>query len=277
MRFRFTVRMQSNASADEALKAASRTFYIPISRLPAGLKEAVSSAYLCMRAIDELEDHPDLDAGVKIEALHCISRNLQAGTGKSTSAGFSAGLAQLSAPLPDVSLRIGDWIETAPREIAPRICDASAAMADRMAWWVQNNWRIESERDLDHYTFSVAGAVGLLLSDLWSWFDGTKTDRLLAVGFGRGLQAVNIARNHKEDALRGVCFMPPGWTPREIHRYARENLALADAYMESLPKGPARTFCNLPLILAHATLNVLDKGREKLSREEVEALTEQAG
>jgi hypothetical protein len=44
----------------EVLKATSRTFYVPISRLPSGLQEAVSSAYLCMRAIDEIEDHPNL-------------------------------------------------------------------------------------------------------------------------------------------------------------------------------------------------------------------------
>ena len=43
------------------LQETSRTFYIPISRLPDRLLEAVASAYLCMRAIDEVEDHPDLD------------------------------------------------------------------------------------------------------------------------------------------------------------------------------------------------------------------------
>ena len=49
------------ADALDILKENSRTFYIPISRLPPGLQEAVASAYLCMRAIDETEDHPDLD------------------------------------------------------------------------------------------------------------------------------------------------------------------------------------------------------------------------
>ena len=39
------------------LEETSRTFYIPISRLPGGLQQAVGSAYLCLRAIDEIEDH----------------------------------------------------------------------------------------------------------------------------------------------------------------------------------------------------------------------------
>ena len=79
-------------------------------------------------------------------------------------------------------------------------------MADRMAYWADNNWKIETESDLDRYTFGVAGAVGLLLSDLWAWYDGTKTNRTQAIGFGRGLQAVNILRNHAEDLTRGVDF-----------------------------------------------------------------------
>ena len=38
------------------LKETSRTFYIPVSRLPSKLQETVAAAYLCMRAIDEIED-----------------------------------------------------------------------------------------------------------------------------------------------------------------------------------------------------------------------------
>ncbi len=33
----------------------------------------VGSAYLCMRAIDEIEDHPELEAGVKSRLLYAIS------------------------------------------------------------------------------------------------------------------------------------------------------------------------------------------------------------
>ena len=41
------------------LKNTSRTFFIPIARLPARLQETVASAYLSMRAIDEIEDHTE--------------------------------------------------------------------------------------------------------------------------------------------------------------------------------------------------------------------------
>jgi farnesyl-diphosphate farnesyltransferase len=145
-------------------------------------------------------------------------------------------------------------------------------MADRMAYWAECNWLIETEDHLDQYTFSVAGTVGLMLSDLWAWHDGTETSRMEAIGFGRGLQAVNILRNHGEDLKRGVDFYPTGWTSENMQRYARRNLTLADAYTAALPKGPALLFCRIPLALAHGTLNALSQGREKLSREDVIAI-----
>lgn len=266
--------MNFRDSALTILQETSRTFYIPISRLPDRLLDAVASAYLCMRAIDEVEDHPELDSFTKAKLLRQMSLNLQSGTEHSTIEDFCLGLTHQDL-LPEVTLRVGEWAMLAPSSIAPRIWDATAAMADRMAYWAENNWEIRTETELDQYTFSVAGAVGLLLSDLWGWYDGTQTNRSYAIGFGRGLQAVNIARNHNEDLRRGVSFFPDGWTARDIHDYARRNLRLADLYTESLPKGPALDFCKIPLALAHGTLNVLALGKEKLTRSDVMALVQQ--
>ncbi|MBE9116611.1 phytoene/squalene synthase family protein [Lusitaniella coriacea LEGE 07157] len=263
------------ADALEALKQTSRTFYIPISRLPVGLQEAVTSAYLCMRAIDEIEDHPDLESRHKVALLQTISLSLQEATEGEQFERLSLTLNADPNPLPEVSIRVGEWARLAPPTIAPRIWDATAAMSDRMAYWASRNWQVNTEEDLNRYTFSVAGAVGLLLSDLWAWYDGTQTNRSQAIGFGRGLQAVNILRNHKEDLKRGVDFFPNHWTDEQMQTYARHNLALADAYTMALPKGPALGFCQIPLALAHATLDVLAEGHEKLSRSAVVALVQQ--
>jgi farnesyl-diphosphate farnesyltransferase len=226
------------------LKETSRTFYIPISRLPSGLKEAVASGYLSMRAIDEVEDHSTVENQIKAEVLRSISQVIQSGRGAFESSA----------------------------SIAPRIWEATATMADRMAYWADYNWEIETEFDLDRYTFSVAGSVGLLLSDLWAWHDGTQSDRLEAIGFGRGLQAVNILRNHGEDLGRGVSFVPKGWTMKDLDQYARRNLRLADRYTAALPAGPAKDFCLLPLALAQGTLDTMTKGFPKLSREQVSTI-----
>jgi farnesyl-diphosphate farnesyltransferase len=259
-----TVSIAENAL--DMLKKTSRTFFIPISRLPDGLQDAVMSGYLCLRAIDEVEDHPTLDNRTKAMVLHSISKILQT---RFAGDDFVDALSHCQQELPEVTLRIGDWSLMAPPSIAPRVWEATATMADRMAQWAECDWMIQTEADLDRYTFGVAGSVGLLLSDLWAWYDGTASNRIHAIGFGRGLQAVNILRNHAEDVLRGVDFFPPGWQAEDMQAYARRNLALADAYTSALPPGPILDFCSIPLALAYATLDALAHGAEKLNRSDV--------
>lgn len=256
----------------DMLKKTSRTFFIPISRLPAGLQDAVMAGYLCLRAIDEVEDHPRLDNRTKAALLHSISHTLQTTFAPGD---FTTALGRYQRELPEVTLRVGDWALLAPPSIAPRVWEATATMADRMAQWAGNAWTIRTEADLDRYTFGVAGSVGLLLSDLWAWYNGTQTNRIHAVGFGRGLQAVNILRNHAEDVARGVDFFPPGWRTEDMHAYARRNLALADAYTSALPPGPVLDFCSIPLALAYATLEALARGEGKLSRSDVLRIIDQ--
>jgi farnesyl-diphosphate farnesyltransferase len=259
----------------EMLERTSRTFFIPIQRLPPGLIEAVASAYLCLRAIDEIEDHPSLECGTKEVLLRNISQTLQASAEEIQIGNLLITSDGYRECLPEVSLQLVDWASLAPPDIAPRIWDATASMADRMADWASCCWTISTQSDLERYTFGVAGAVGLILSDLWAWYDGTKTDRTLAIGFGRGLQAVNIIRNHAEDLSRGVDFYPPGWDDLAMQAYARQNLTKASAYVQALPPGPALDFCKIPLVLAYGTLEALAQGRIKLERSEVLRMLEE--
>jgi farnesyl-diphosphate farnesyltransferase len=256
-------------SALETLKETSRTFFIPISRLPDGLLEAVGSGYLCLRAIDEIEDHADLDCHTKARLLHNISRTIQSSGERLRVEDLLVTAEEFRPRLPQVSVRLAEWMVLAPEGIAHRVWDATATMADRMAGWAEDGFKVHSEADLDRYTMGVAGAVGLMLSDLWAWYDGTQTNRCNAIGFGRGLQAVNILRNHEEDLRRGADFFPDGWDAARMYSYARRNLALADAYLDELSQGPALEFCRMPLLLAYATIDALEQGRPKLARSEV--------
>jgi farnesyl-diphosphate farnesyltransferase len=256
------------------LEATSRTFYLPIVRLPDGVREAVTSAYLCLRAIDEIEDHPDLAPEEKVSLLHDVSLALQA---QEPARGFDAAHLEASfAPfvgrLPEVTLGLARWAMHAPEGVAARVWEETAAMADRMAHWVRVNWRVQDEADLNRYTYAVAGSVGVLLSDIWAWHDGTRTDHGQAVGYGRGLQAVNILLNRQQDAARGVSFFPPSWEPDQMHAYARRQLAQAQAYVQSLPPGPIREACRIPAALAAASLDALERGERKLSRPAVMAI-----
>lgn len=254
------------------LKETSRTFFIPIARLPARLQETIGAAYLCMRAIDEIEDHPSLSKEIKVSILHKLSWTLQAqlaAADLAESSMLEAVFSPFQSDLPEVTLRISDWLSHAPVGIAPRIWDATIAMADRMAYWAESGWTIQTEADLNSYTFSVAGSVGLLICDIWTWFDGNQVDRLAAIHFGRGLQSVNILRNREEDNRRGVNFFPSGWTDKQMFVYARKNLSLAKTSLASIHQNSFKQMVEIPLALAEATLEALENGQSKLTRTQV--------
>jgi farnesyl-diphosphate farnesyltransferase len=254
------------------LKETSRTFFIPIVRLPVKLQETIGASYLCMRAIDEIEDHPTLDNRSKASILHGLSWALQAQLASDDPASVSL-VEEVFMPyrnsLPEVTLRVSDWLAHVPDGIAPRIWDATIAMADRMAYWAENNWQIQTEADLNSYTFSVAGAVGLLICDIWVWFDGSQVDRLVAIQFGRGLQSVNILRNRAEDTQRGVSFFPAGWTEKQMFAYARKNIEQAKTGVDLISQKHFRSLVDIPLALAEATLQALENGQPKLTRSQV--------
>ncbi|ACX65740.1 Squalene/phytoene synthase [Paenibacillus sp. Y412MC10] len=260
----------SNVTLNEAmimLKKTSRTFYIPISYLELGLKEAVTSAYLCMRAIDEIEDHKELADELKVKLLLGIHDIFKSEDTMVTQTQHL--LSPYQEILPDVTMQIDDWALLCPSSGAPIVNRYIAKMSLHMAQWVQSGWNIHTEEDLDRYTYSVAGMVGEMLSELWLWHDGTQSDSTKAIAFGRGLQAVNILRNREEDLHRGVDFYPDGWGFKEMQQYTRRNLQIADSYIADLKDGPALKFCKIPLSLAHATVNLISAGGSKLTRDAV--------
>lgn len=272
LRKQTSVNLPSPSGATNVLRETSRTFYPSIVRLPPRIREAVMSSYLSLRAIDEIEDHACLDKTTKINLLGEISYELQ-GRHELSTHGLSSILQAYRDALPEVTNRLDEWTNLAPKTIAPCIWKATAAMAQRMAYWVANDWQMSTKRDLDRYTFSVAGSVGVLLSDLWAWYDGTPSRKRDAIGFGRGLQAVNILRNRPEDLNRGVDFFPRGWDQQHFLQYARNNLLGGDAYVSGFPPGgPAYEFCSGPQALAYATLEALERGESKLSRSAVLAI-----
>lgn len=260
--------MCAQRSASEILKETSRTFYVSIVRLPPVIREAVMSAYLSMRAIDEIEDDPKLEKSAKIALLSSVSSVIRQQTDHSQR-DFSAIFQPHRDRLPEVTKRIDEWLALSPDAVAHLIHRATSTMAQHMACWVNSDWRIHNKNDLDRYTFNVAGSVGVLLSKLWLWYDGTDSQEADAISCGRGLQAVNILRNRSEDLARGVDFFPDGWKQTDFVSYARSNLLQGDKYVQSLPFGSVREFCRGPQALAHATLDALERGEPKLSRRAV--------
>lgn len=256
--------------AMRVLKETSRTFYIPITLLKRELKLTVGAAYLCMRAIDEIEDHETLDPEVKASLLKDTAALLLQ-EGAFDAEAYGKLIAPYQADFPEVTNRLAEWIVVCPEGIVEKVKQYTAEMAEGMALWVAKDFHVQTPEDLDDYTYYVAGLVGVMLSEIWKWFDGTETDRAKAIGFGRGLQAVNILRNQEEDyEERGVRFVPENWTRDDVFAYAHRNLALADDYLKDIKTRNIILFCKIPLALAKRTLKTMEAGHEKMSRQEVE-------
>ncbi|MER5440148.1 squalene/phytoene synthase family protein [Streptomyces sp. NPDC002790] len=243
----------------ETLKTTSRTFFLPIMRLDGDLRDTVAAYYLANRALDEIEDHPALTPDAKIELLGGISRLLQR---ESLSAADADALMRpYEDQLPPVTRQFHDWAVRLPApEVAPRLWDSLATLADRMADWVRADFRVRNVADLDRYTFAVASSIGITLSDLWARYAGIVTSQSGAVAFGRAVQAANITWNHADDLERGVDFFPVGWTRSDMCAYAHRHLSAADAYTDSVPPGPVKDFCSLTLDICRTTLDAIQQG-----------------
>lgn len=238
--------MSTLHEAHEVVRHYSTTWYGPITATPPGLNEATTSAYLCMRAIDEIEDHATLDPGAKVVLLRGVAELLQS---RFTPGDFAALFRGHEADLPGVSRRFPEWAALAPQSVRPIICETFAVMASRMADWVERDFSIRTPDDLDRYTFAVSGTLALLLSDLWAWYDGTQTDRSLAISYGRALQGANILIDRDTDTGRGIDFWPDNWGIADMAAFVQREMPGARAYVSQLPEsGPGHAFCAPPLL-----------------------------
>lgn len=241
-------------------------------QLDGDLRDAVAAYYLSTRAIDQIEDHPTLTPGAKVELLRAVGRTLQTRFDETS---FDPIFQAHHEHLEPVTVRLGRWMtRVPPTTIAPQLWDAVSAMADRMAYWVERDFRISTEADLDHYTYAVAGSVGLGLSNLWQWHAGVTTDRNDAVAYGCGLQAVHMLWGRDADLARGVDFFPDGWTSAEMRDYAQRNLNQATNYLNSIPKGPIWNFSRLLWDIVAATLDAATRDEATLTRPQITALAE---
>ena len=141
--------------AMRVLKETSRTFYIPITFLEKELKLTVAAAYLAMRAIDEIEDHEDVSIEVKNEVLLKVAELLKAPAFDANA--YLEALTPVEDKMPEVTLRLADWLEVCPQGALPIVTAATSEMAEGMAKWALANWQVHTKEDLDDYTYYVAG------------------------------------------------------------------------------------------------------------------------
>ena len=310
----------------DLLKAVSRSFYLTLRVLPAAVRPQIGLAYLLARTTDTIADTELVPVARRLAALHELRARILDGNVATVS--FKLLVNELAAAQPQnpgggtnaerVLLdRAGEAVgllENFPladrqliRAVLTTITNGQELDLNRFtAARADNIVALESDADLDDYTYRVAGSVG----EFWTkmcrahLFPAAPLDdaALLRDGvrFGKGLQLVNILRDLPRDLRQGRCYLPaerlarvqlaprdlldsanaPRLRPAydELLDLAEAHLAAGWSYTNALPRSAMRVrlACAWPILIGVKTLarlrreNPLDAERRvKVSRAEV--------
>ena len=231
-------------SLNDLLKRTSRSFYLTLRVLPRAVRPQISLAYLLARTTDTVADTELVPPAQRLEALEQLRARI---LGKSaTPLDFRKLAQQQGSPAEctllercEDSLAVLQTLSAADlqlvRDVLNVIISGQELDLQRFAGATEKNVvALQSENELDDYTWRVAGCVG----EFWTkmcrahLFPGAKLDdaRLLADGirFGKGLQLVNILRDLPADLHQGRCYLPVdklkelGLSPADLLQPANE-------------------------------------------------------
>jgi farnesyl-diphosphate farnesyltransferase len=320
------LRLCFNATMQELLKQVSRSFYLTLRVLPHSIRPQLCLAYLLARATDTVADTQMIAVERRREALlqfrTCIREACEdrapvspdfgefvkaqkeiAGRETPAERTLMENIAGLFSDLrkfsEDDRSKIRIVLDTITQGQEHDLIRFSAASEDRI-------YALETEEDLDQYTYNVAGCVG----EFWTricrahLFPAAALDDTQlfanAIRFGKGLQLVNILRDLPEDLRQGRCYLPKDQLSRHdlkpqdllsvdymnqfrplYQRYlkqAEDHLFAGWQYTEMLPfrHVSVRLACAWPILIGVRTIgllrrsNIIDRRhRIKLSRSDV--------
>jgi len=199
----------------DMLEMVSRTFALSIRYLPEALQQPVALAYLLFRVSDGLEDHAELLADRKVALLeewNCVLK------GETSPLEFVRNIADLDRRDPEVYVaqHAPDLIaalDAVPIDLREPIVARVSESTLGMARWQQHGPFVSTLAEMDDYMHYVAGLVGYLMTDLFSWYSvhfRSRRAELLPMSreIGLGLQTVNVIRGLRGDYQRGWVFVP---------------------------------------------------------------------
>ncbi|MBI5277268.1 MAG: squalene/phytoene synthase family protein [Burkholderiales bacterium] len=281
------------------LRSVSRSFYLSIRLLPAGLRAPIALAYLLARAADTVADSGTADAARRLAVLASLGAAFESlGVEKALRDELLA-LADLQPDPAEAQL-----LRQADAAVASLslLAESDRAHVQGVLWHIVRGQRLDLERfpgtlhdaaTLEEYTYLVAGCVGEFWTDICAAhledFARLPHGRMRELGrsFGSGLQLVNIIRDAGADLAAGRCYFPADeiaavglesvWTGWQA--IARERVADGMAYAQAVNSRRVRAAVALPAILGIRTLALVRETgpaaltqRVKVPRHEVRAI-----
>ncbi|WP_373376032.1 phytoene/squalene synthase family protein [Cupriavidus nantongensis] len=232
------------------LKGVSRSFYLTLRVLPAGMRDPVGLAYLLARAADTIADTSLIPPPRRLELLLSLRDRVN---GALADEALADSIAMEVATRQEQSdervlleslgpaLTVLSQLDTADQQAVRQIVSTltEGMEFDLRTFPDEHAGRIGALRDaqaLDHYTYLVAGCVG----EFWTRMAaahmpgaiGDVNDMLRrGVRFGKALQMTNVLRDCGKDLRIGRCYLPEtmlennGLRPQDLLRPDASTLA----------------------------------------------------
>jgi len=224
------------------LKGVSRSFYLTLRILPAGMRDPVGLAYLLARAADTIADTSLIPPARRLELLlslrQCVngaedsgplSQQLAAEVASQQTLSDEKVLLESIGPALDVLAQLDATDRSAVRGIVTTLTEGMEF--DLSTFPDERSGQVAALRtmgDLDRYTYLVAGCVG----EFWTTMtyahqpgilsEASETMLRRGVRFGKALQMVNVLRDCGRDLRIGRCYLPAevldrhGLVPRDL-------------------------------------------------------------
>ena len=282
---------------NDLLKATSRSFYLTLRVLPARVRPQIGLAYLLARTTDTIADTELVPPVQRLDALQKLRERILG----QNSAPLNFGELAQKQNLSDEKLlleKVEDSLSVLQkfsaedqkliRDVLTTVTSGQELDLRRFAKVsAENIIALQTEAELDDYTYRVAGCVGGFWTKICRahLFPHVKIDdtQFIADGirFGKGLQLVNILRDLPTDLKNGRCYLPleklveAGLTPENLLQPANENkfrplykhyLDLAEShlkagwnYTNTIPFSQfrVRLACAWPILIGRKTIEKL--------------------
>src|SRR5271154_830111 len=210
---------------NDLLKATSRSFYLTLRVLPARVRPQIGLAYLLARTTDTIADTELVPAAQRLDVLQKLRERILGQNSTPLNFGELAQKQNLSAEklllekVEDSLAALQNFSEADRkliRDVLKIIISGQELDLQRFADSSAGKIiALQSEAELDDYTYRVAGCVGGFWTKICRahLFPHAKIDdtQFIADGirFGKGLQLVNILRDLPTDLKKGRFYLPP--------------------------------------------------------------------
>ena len=235
------------------LKGVSRSFYLTLRVLPAGMRDPIGLAYLLARAADTIADTSLIAPEQRLSLLLSLRDQVNGATddgallrrmadevaGQQTQSDEKVLLESLGPAL-DVLSQLSDADRQAVRGIVSTLTEGMEF--DLRTFPDERSGQIAALReydDLDRYTYLVAGCVGEFWTTMtYAHMPGTlkelpDTMARRGVRFGKALQMTNVLRDCGKDLRIGRCYLPQSMLDR--HALSAQDLLLPANSLRARP------------------------------------------